>query len=71
MKQQLTERLEQLKQEQQAGQKMLADLDTRQLDLQQTLLRISGAIQVIEELLANEANVDVHELEKPENSEPK
>jgi hypothetical protein len=33
MKQQLTERLEQLKQEQLAGQKMLADLDSRQLDL--------------------------------------
>jgi hypothetical protein len=32
------------------------------------LLRISGAIQVIEELLANEANADVPELEKPENS---
>jgi hypothetical protein len=74
MRQQLTERLEQLKQEQQAGQKMLADLDTRQLDLQQTLLRISGAIQVIEELLANGPAADVPELEKPkpsqENKEP-
>jgi len=71
MKQQLTERLEQLKQEQLAGQKMLADLETRQLDLQQTLLRISGAIQVIEELLANEAKADVPEQQKPENNELK
>ena len=70
MKEQLTERLEQLKQEQQAGQKMLADLETRQLDLQQTLLRISGAIQVIEELLANDPTANVPELKKPENNEP-
>jgi hypothetical protein len=66
MKQQLTERLQKLKQEQEAGQKMLADLDTRRLDLQQTLLRISGAIQVIEELLANDAATDDLKLEKSE-----
>ena len=58
MKQQLTERLQKLKQEQEAGQKMLADLDARQLELHQTLLRISGAIQVIEELLANDSSAD-------------
>jgi hypothetical protein len=30
---------------------MLADLDAQRADLQQTLLRISGAIQVLKELL--------------------
>ena len=52
MRDQLTERLQQLQQEYDAGQKMLADLASRQLDVQQTLLRIGGAIQVLEELLA-------------------
>jgi predicted nuclease with TOPRIM domain len=52
MKEQLTERLEKLKGEFASGQKMLADLEARQANLQQTLLRISGAIQVLEELLA-------------------
>jgi prefoldin subunit 5 len=44
-------RLKALRQEYETGQKMLADLQSRQLDLQQTLLRISGGIQVLEELL--------------------
>ncbi len=54
MKDQLTSRLAELKAEYESGQKMLADLERRQLELQQTLLRISGAIQVLEELLAQE-----------------
>ena len=54
MRQQLEQRLAQLKAEFEAGQKMLADLQARQSELQNTLLRISGAIQVIEELLAKE-----------------
>ncbi len=62
MKQQLTERLQQLNQEQEAGQKMLADLNARQQELHQTLLRISGAIQVIEELLANDNDDAVNAL---------
>jgi hypothetical protein len=33
-------------------QKMLAELETRQFELRQTLLRIIGAIQVLEEILA-------------------
>jgi hypothetical protein len=54
MKEQLTERLGKLREEFAAGQKMLADLEGKQANLQQTLLRISGAIQVLEELLAQE-----------------
>lgn len=54
MKEQIAQRLDELKAEYQAGQKMLADLDARRNDLQQTMLRISGAIQVLEELVASQ-----------------
>lgn len=54
MKEQLTTRLQTLKHEYEAGQKMLADLEMKQSELQKTLLRISGAIQVLEEMLADE-----------------
>ncbi len=52
--QRLDQRLTALRQELQAGQRILADLDARRLDAQQTLLRIGGAVQVLEELLAAE-----------------
>jgi prefoldin subunit 5 len=52
MREQLTARLEQLRQEYEAGQKVLADLAARQREVQQTVLRIEGAMQVLEELLA-------------------
>lgn len=55
MKQQLEQRLQSLKSEFEAGQKMLADLEAKQANLRDTLLRISGAIQVLEEVL-NEAS---------------
>jgi len=53
--QRLEQRLKALRQELDTGRKMLADLDARRLELQQTTLRITGAIQVLEELLAAEA----------------
>lgn len=46
----IQERLEELKAEHLNGQRLLADLDARRNSLQATLLRISGAIQVLEEL---------------------
>ena len=54
MKAQLEQRLQQLQQEYESGQRMLADYEAKQAELRQTLLRISGAIQVLEELLATE-----------------
>ena len=54
MKQQFEKRLSELKVEYESGQQMLADLETKQANLRATLLRISGAIQVIEEELARE-----------------
>jgi hypothetical protein len=55
MQAQLQQRLQELKAEYEAGQKMLAELEARQTNLQHTLLRISGAIQVLEEELAKAA----------------
>lgn len=54
MKEQLEQRLQQLQQEFESGQTMLADLQAKQADLQQTLLRISGAMQVLQELMEGE-----------------
>lgn len=51
MKEQLSARLQQLKNEYEAGQRMLADLDARATEVRSTLLRIGGAIQVLEEEL--------------------
>jgi hypothetical protein len=52
MQEHIEQRLKELKTEFEAGQKMLADLEARQLDLRNTLLRISGAVQVLEEVLS-------------------
>jgi hypothetical protein len=71
MRTQLERRLQELHTEYEAGQKLLAELEARQASTRETLLRISGAIQVLEEELrraseteANgygETNVDVAE----------
>ena len=51
MKEQLEQRLSALKTEYEAGQKMLAELEIKQTALRETLLRIAGAVQVLEEEL--------------------
>ena len=51
--QRLEQRLKALRQEFETGQKMLADLEAQRRELEQTILRIAGAIQVLEELLAD------------------
>lgn len=52
MKEQLEKRITELRSEFEAGQKMLDDMETKRRELEATMLRISGAIQVLEELLA-------------------
>lgn len=52
MKARLEQRLEELKGELDQGQKMLTELDRQRMELEQKLLRISGAVQVLEEELA-------------------
>lgn len=56
MRDQLEERLNQLKQEFEAGQTKLQEIEAQQAAVTQTMLRISGAIQVLEEMLAATAN---------------
>lgn len=54
MKEQLEERLKELKNEFENGKKVLEELDVKRTNLTQTLLRISGAIQALEDLLPKE-----------------
>ena len=55
MKEQLQQRLQALRTEFESGQRMLAETEAKQASLGETLLRISGAIQVLEEELAQAA----------------
>lgn len=50
LRQQLQDRVVILKQELELGEQQLNTLERESLGLQQTLLRISGAIQVLQEL---------------------
>jgi len=54
MREQLQARLEVLKNEFEAGQARLRELERQESALRETMLRISGAIQVVQELLASE-----------------
>lgn len=51
MRERLQTRLLELKHEFETGQGKLQELDQQQIRLRETLLRISGAIQVLEEML--------------------
>jgi chromosome segregation ATPase len=55
MRDQLERRLEALRKEFTAGRTKAAELEQQQATLHQTLLRISGAIQVLEEELKTES----------------
>jgi predicted nuclease with TOPRIM domain len=70
MKHQLEQRLNELRSEFESGQKALADLEHRQANLRDSLLRISGAIQVLEEELEKHGGdlpeqPDLNELSEP------
>lgn len=71
MKQKIHYRLQTLKSEFDAGQKTLIELEDKQTRLRETLLRISGAIQVLEELLnAEESEHSDTQLKEAHLSEP-
>jgi len=56
MRDQAQQRLQQLQTEFESGQKLLRDLEVRQQELRDTLLRIGGAIQVLQEILKDEGD---------------
>lgn len=53
MRTRLEQRLKDLKAEFESGQNVLLELEKQQANVRETLLRISGAIQVLEEELTN------------------
>jgi len=69
MKEKIEQRLNELKKEFEQGQTMLNDLDQKRENLRETLLRISGAIQILEEQVSSENKSDeplnVENSEKP------
>jgi prefoldin subunit 5 len=52
---QVTNRLEELRKELEKGRQRLESLDRERQEVRDTMLRISGAIQVLEELRTQEA----------------
>ncbi len=68
MKDKLEKRLQELKTEFESGQKMLAELEIKEASVKNTLIRISGAIQVLEELM-NEQHEDDKETTVNESTE--
>lgn len=68
MREQIEQRIESLRAEYRAGQEMLAEMEGRQASLKITLTRISGAIQVLEELLQGN-NSDVETTKPVESAE--
>src|SRR5262249_610598 len=61
MQQQLEKRLDELRKEFEAGQNKLQELARQEQLLRETLLRISGAIQVIQEELAKNGSGTTHD----------
>jgi predicted nuclease with TOPRIM domain len=58
LREQLQQRLDELKKEFERGQARLQELGMQEAQLRETLLRISGAIQVLEETLGGEGGAE-------------
>jgi chromosome segregation ATPase len=65
MRARLERRLDELHAERDRGLQKLAALKNEQRDLERTLLRIQGAIQVLEEELARDGEQNVIPIERP------
>lgn len=59
MNDQLEKRINELKGELKDGQKVLEELEVKRGNLAQTILRISGAIQVLEEMIAQSDTINL------------
>ncbi len=68
MEQDIQTRLASLKEEFEKGQQMLAEAELRQRQLAETLLRISGAIQVLEEMVSTQSSGNGAPQEVPEET---
>jgi hypothetical protein len=62
----IQQRLAQLREQYETGLEHLKEQERQRATLQETLLRISGAIQVLEELLAAEQAVTLRRLQRDE-----
>ena len=62
MREQIKNRIESLRAEYRTGQEILAELEAREAGLKLTLTRISGAIQVLEELLQENQSAATKEI---------
>lgn len=58
MKEQVEARINALKVELESGRQMMQELDEKRNNLGYTIMRISGAVQVLEELVAEETESD-------------
>ncbi|QNU65800.1 hypothetical protein EHE19_012915 [Ruminiclostridium herbifermentans] len=58
MKEQIQKRINELKEQLESGSKMIEEMEVKRTNLTYTLLRINGAIQVLEELLIKEETVN-------------
>ncbi|WP_371658240.1 hypothetical protein [Streptomyces sp. NBC_00280] len=65
MRAEMEKRVSELETEYREGRRMLADLEAKQADLRQTMLCISGALQVLNELLAAEDASETGGAEPP------
>lgn len=61
MNEQLEQRLKTLETEFENGKKMLTELETREATIRSSLLRISGAIQVLREFIPQTDSVEIPE----------
>jgi len=69
MREQIQSRLQGLRKEFETGQAELEKAEKQLAYLRETLLRISGAVQVLEELLAEEHSVEQRNGTDPANQE--
>ena len=67
MKEHIVGRLEQLRTELRKGQERLAELEQEVASVNSAMLRISGAVQVLEELLAHPLSTPRGDIEDPVN----
>jgi predicted nuclease with TOPRIM domain len=71
MKEHIARRLEQLRAEYRKGQERLVELEQETSSVNSSMLRISGAIQILEELLERDpSNTPSREIQEPSIDRP-